>query len=66
MEYSIVSILVESLYNMVVSMYFEKDLEFEFVENHLSRWLEPFEALEDSVCQVFCWMRMDMDGHQPL
>lgn len=53
MKYSTVSTLVQSLYDMVVSMYFEEDLEFEFIVNYLLRWLEPFESFEDIEDNVF-------------
>jgi hypothetical protein len=42
MEYPTVSTLAQSLYDVVVSMRFEEDPEFEFAVNHLSRWMEPF------------------------
>jgi hypothetical protein len=47
-------------------MSFREDPEFEFVVNYLSRWMEPFESLEDiedSVFQVFYWMRAGMEGY---
>jgi hypothetical protein len=69
MEYPTVSTLAQSLYDVVVAMCFEEDLEFEFAVNHLSRWMEPFESLEDiedSVFQVLFWMRAGMEGHRSL
>jgi hypothetical protein len=69
MEYPTVSTLAQSLYDVVVSMHFEEDLEFEFAVNHLSRWMEPFESfedIEDIVFQVLYWMRVDMEGHRSL
>jgi hypothetical protein len=53
MEYPTVSTLVQSLYDVVVSMCFEEDSEFEFAVNHLSRWMEPFESFEDIKDNVF-------------
>jgi hypothetical protein len=53
MEYLTVPALAQSLYDMIVSMYFEEDSEFEFAVNHLSRWMEPFESLEDIEDNVF-------------
>jgi hypothetical protein len=50
-------------------MSFQEDLEFEFAMNHLSRWIEPFESLEDfedSVFQVLYWMRAGMEGYRAL
>jgi hypothetical protein len=41
MEYPTVPILAQSLYDVIVSMRFEEDLEFEFAVNYLSRWMEP-------------------------
>jgi hypothetical protein len=67
MEYPTVPTLTQSLYDVVVSMYFEEDPEFAM--NHLSRWMEPFESLEDiedNVFQVFYWMRTGMEGHRSL
>jgi hypothetical protein len=69
MEYPTVSTLAQSLYDVVVAMCFEEDPEFEFAVNHLSRWMEPFESLEDiedSVFQVLFWMRAGMEGHRSL
>jgi hypothetical protein len=69
MEYPTVPTLAQSLYDVVVSMRFEKDPEFEFAVNHLSRWMEPFEFLEDiedSVFQVLYWMRAGMEGYHSL
>jgi hypothetical protein len=66
MEYPTIPTLVQSLYDVVVSMYFQEDLEFEFPMNHLSRWMEPFESfedIEDSVFQVLYWMRASIEGH---
>jgi hypothetical protein len=37
MEYPTIPTLVQSLYDVVVSMHFEEDPEFEFAVNHLSR-----------------------------
>jgi hypothetical protein len=57
------------MYDVAVSMRFEEDSEFEFVVNHLSRWMEPFESfedIEDSVFQVLHWMRTGMEGHRSL
>jgi hypothetical protein len=53
MEYPTVSTLAQSLYDVVESMSFQEDPEFEFVVNHLSRWMEPFESLEDIEDDVF-------------
>jgi hypothetical protein len=53
MEYPTVPILTQSLYEVVVSMSFGEDPEFEFAVNHLSRWMEPFESLEDIEDSVF-------------
>jgi hypothetical protein len=50
-------------------MSFGEDPEFEFAVNHLSRWMEPFESLEDiedSIFQVLYWMRTGMDGCRSL
>jgi hypothetical protein len=69
MEYSTVSTPAQSLYDVVESMSFQKDPEFEFVVNHLSRWMEPFESLEDiedSIFQVLYWMRAGMEGYRAL
>jgi hypothetical protein len=69
MEYPTVPTLAQSLYDVVVSMSFAEDLEFEFAMNHLSRWMEPFESLEDiedSVFQVLYWMRTGMEGYRSL
>jgi hypothetical protein len=54
---------------VVVSMSFAEDPEFEFAVNHLSRWMELFESLEDiedSVFQVLYWMRAGMEGYRSL
>jgi hypothetical protein len=59
MEYLTVPTFAQSLYDVVVSMSFGEDPKFEFAVNHLSRWMEPFESLEDiedSVFQVLYWM----------
>jgi hypothetical protein len=53
MEYPMVPTLAQSIYNVVVSMCFREDPEFEFAVNHLSRWMEPFESLEDIEDNVF-------------
>jgi hypothetical protein len=53
MNYPTVSTLAQSLYDVVVSMSFREDSEFEFVVNHLSRWMEPFESFEDIEDSVF-------------
>jgi hypothetical protein len=69
MEYPTIPTLVQSLYDVVVSMSFGKDPEFEFAVNYLSRWMKPFESLEDienNVFQVFYWMRTGMDGYHSL
>jgi hypothetical protein len=69
MEYSTVSTPAQSLYDVVESMSFQKDPEFEFVVNHLSRWMEPFESvddIEDSIFQVLYWMRAGMEGYRAL
>jgi hypothetical protein len=69
MDYPTVSTLAQFLYDVVESMSFREDLEFEFAVNHLSRWMEPFESLEDiedSVFQVFYWMRTGMEGYHAL
>jgi hypothetical protein len=69
MEYPTVSTLAQSLYDVVVSMNFAEDPEFEFAVNHFSRWMEPFESLEDiedNVFQVFYWMRAGMEGYRAL
>jgi hypothetical protein len=50
-------------------MSFGEDPEFEFAVNHLSRWMEPFEFLEDikdSVFQVLYWMCVGMEGYHSL
>jgi hypothetical protein len=47
MEYPTVPTLAQSMYDVVVSMSFAEDPDFEFAMNHLSRWMEPFESLED-------------------
>jgi hypothetical protein len=69
MEYPTILALAQSLYDVVVSMRFEEDLEFEFAVNHLSRWMEPFESfedIEDSVFHVLYWMRTGVEGHRSL
>jgi hypothetical protein len=69
MDYPTVSTLVQSLYDVVELMSFREDSEFEFAVNHLSRWMEPFESLEDiedNVFQVLYWMRADMEGYRAL
>jgi hypothetical protein len=69
MEYPTVPILAQSLYDVVVSMRFEEDPEFEFAVNHLSRWMEPFEFLEDiedNIFQVLYWMHTCMEDHRSL
>jgi hypothetical protein len=69
MDYPTVFTLIRSLYDVVESMSFRKDPEFEFAVNHLSRWMEPFESLEDiedSVFQVLYWMRAGMEGYRAL
>jgi hypothetical protein len=69
MEYPTIPTLDQSLYDVVISMRFEKDPEFEFAVNHLSRWMEPFESfedIEDSVFHVLYWMHADMEGHHSL
>jgi hypothetical protein len=69
MEYPMVPILVQSLYDVVESMSFQEDPEFEFAVNHLSRWIEPFESLEDiedSVFQMLYWMYAGMEGYRAL
>jgi hypothetical protein len=53
MEYPTVPTLAQSLYDMVESMNFQEDPEFEFAVNHLSRWMEPFESLEDIEDSIF-------------
>jgi hypothetical protein len=66
MEYPTVPTLVQSLYDVVESMSFQEDPEFEFAVNHLSRWMESFESLEDienNVFQVLYWMRAGMEGY---
>jgi hypothetical protein len=68
-DYPTVSTLAQSLYDVVESMSFREDPEFEFAMNHLSRWMEPFESLEDikdSVFQVFYWMYTGMEGYREL
>jgi hypothetical protein len=52
-EYPTVPAFVQSLYDVVVLMCFEEDLEFEFAVNHFSRWMEPFESLEDIEDSIF-------------
>jgi hypothetical protein len=69
MEYPTVSTLVQSLYDVVESISFQEDPKFEFVMNHLSRWMELFESLEDiedSVFQVLYWMHAGMEGYRAL
>jgi hypothetical protein len=69
MEYPTVPTLAQSLYDVVESMSFQGDPEFEFAVNHLSRWMEPFESLEDiedSIFQVLYWMRAGMEGYRAL
>jgi hypothetical protein len=69
MEYPTVPSLAQSLYDVVVSMSFREDPEFEFAVNHLSRWMEPFESLEDiedSIFQVLYLMRADIEGYRSL
>jgi hypothetical protein len=69
MEYPTIPTLVQSLYDVVVSMSFQEDSEFEFAVNYFSRWMEPFESveyIEDSVFQVLYWMRAGMEGHRSL
>jgi hypothetical protein len=69
MEYPTIPTLVQSLYDVVVSMSFQEDSEFEFAVNHLSRWMEPFksfENIEDSIFQVLYWMRAGMEGRRSL
>jgi hypothetical protein len=69
MEYRTVPTLAQSLYDVVVSMSFAEDPEFEFTVNHLSRWMEPFESLEDiedNVFQVLYWMRVGIEGYRSL
>jgi hypothetical protein len=69
MEYPILSSLAQSLYDVVVSMSFGEDPEFEFAVNHLSRWMEPFESfedIEDSIFQVLYWMRAGIEGYRSL
>jgi hypothetical protein len=69
MEYPTIPTLAQVLYDVVVSMCFVEDPEFEFAMNYLSRWMEPFESLEDiedSVFQVLYWMRAGMEGYRSL
>jgi hypothetical protein len=69
MEYPMVSTPAQSLYEVVVSMSFGEDPEFEFAVNHLLRWMEPVEYLEDiedSVFQVLYWMRANMESYRSL
>jgi hypothetical protein len=69
MEYPTIPTLVQSLYDVVVSMSFQEDSEFEFAVNHLSRLMEPFksfENIEDSIFQVLYWMRAGMEGRRSL
>jgi hypothetical protein len=66
MEYPTVPTLAQSLYDVVVSMSFIEEPEFEFAVNHLSRWMELFESLEDiedNVFQMLYWMRAGMEGY---
>jgi hypothetical protein len=68
-EYPTIPTLAQSLYDVVVSMSFQEDPEFEFAANHLSRWMELFESfedIEDSVFQVLYWMRAGMEGRRLL
>jgi hypothetical protein len=61
--------LAQSLYDVVVSMSFQEDSEFEFAVNHLSRWMKPFESfedIEDNVFQVLYWMRAGIEGRRSL
>jgi hypothetical protein len=53
MEYPMIPTLAQSRYDVVISMRFEEDPEFEFAVNHLSRWMEPFESFEDIEDNVF-------------
>jgi hypothetical protein len=53
MEYPTIPTLAQSLYDVVISMRFEEDLEFEFAVNHLSRWMKPFESFEDIEDNIF-------------
>jgi hypothetical protein len=69
MDYPTVSTLAQSLYDAVESMSFREDSEFEFTVNNLSRWIEPFKSLEDiedSVFQVFYWIRAGIEGYHAL
>jgi hypothetical protein len=69
MEYPTIPTLAQFLYDVVVSMRFEEDLEFEFAINHLSRWMELFESfedIEDNVFQVLYWVRAGVEGHRSL
>jgi hypothetical protein len=69
MDYLTVPTLAQSLYDVVESMSFIEDPEFEFAVNYLSRWMEPFESLEDiedSIFQVLYWMRAGMEGYRAL
>jgi hypothetical protein len=69
MEYSTVSTLAQSMYDVVESMSFQDDPEFEFAVNHLSRWMKPFKSLEDiedNVFQVLYWIRAGMEGYRAL
>jgi hypothetical protein len=69
MNYPTVSTFAQSLYDVVELMSFREDSEFEFAVNHFSRWMEPFESLEDiedSVFQVLYWMRAGMEGYRIL
>jgi hypothetical protein len=69
MEYPTIPTLAQSLYDVVVSMRFQEDSEFEFAMNHLLRWMEPFKSFEDikdNIFQVLHWMRTDMEGRHSL
>jgi hypothetical protein len=69
MEYPTIPTLIQFLYDVVESMSFQEDSEFEFAVNHLSRWMEPFESfedIEDSIFQVLYWMRAGMEGRHSL
>jgi hypothetical protein len=66
MEYPTIPTLAQSLYDVVESMSFQEDSEFEFAVNHLSRRMDPFESFEDikdNVFQVLYWMRAGMEDH---
>jgi hypothetical protein len=69
MEYPTIPTLIQFLYDVVESMSFQEDSEFEFAVNHLSRWMELFESfedIEDSIFQVLYWMRAGMEGRHSL